>query len=232
MRTIAISIILLVAATASAQQSMNGTLVTCESINNVRHTCKVDAANRMVSVNQQLSDNNCVYGRSWGVNKDRRSVWVDNGCRAEFLVGSTSVARSAFASSVTCESKNNTKSRCAADTSYGIQISRVMSQNHCERGRDWGYDQSGVWVDNGCRAEFLLGGDARYTPMTSSTRMTVTCESNHDETKRCNAGGTFNGVALARQLSKSACLRGQTWGYDSDAVWVSNGCRAEFVVGQ
>ena len=230
MKTIAATFILLSALSVSAQT--NGTLFTCESINNVRHTCKVDAANRMVSVNQQLSDNTCVYGTSWGVNKDRKSVWVDKGCRAEFLVGGSDVARTAFASSVVCESKNNTRTTCPADTSYGVQLSRHMSKNGCDRGHDWGFDQNGIWVDHGCRAEFLLGGDARYVPMVSSSRMTVTCESTNGDRKTCAAPGTYNGVALARQLSKSACLRGQTWGYDGDNIWGSNGCRAEFVVGR
>jgi hypothetical protein len=38
-------------------------------------------------------------------------------------------------------------------------------------------------------------------------------------------------VALARQISNSMCIRGDTWGYDSNGIWVTRGCRAEFVLG-
>ena len=27
-----------------------------------------------------------------------------------------------------------------------------------EQGRGWGFDQLGIWVDNGCRAVFEIGG--------------------------------------------------------------------------
>jgi ribosomal protein L37AE/L43A len=216
----------------STAPSTYGTLVTCESQNNTRETCRVFARDRMVLVNQQLSDAPCILGRSWGVSSDRNEIWVDNGCRAEFQVGGSVVQTAAFGRSVTCESQNNGKARCPVDTSYGVQLARQISDNTCVKGSSWGFDENGIWVDDGCRAEFVLGGDTRYTPMTSSaSRATITCESHNEGTSRCPAD-TFWGVALARQISKSTCVRGQTWGYDAAGIWVSGGCRAEFVVGQ
>jgi hypothetical protein len=240
MKSIAIGLVLLAATAVEAQQMnerasgvrANATLVTCESKNNVRHTCDVDVRGRMVNVNQQLSDNACVLGRTWGVNRDRKSIWVDSGCRAEFVVGAPGMARAAFARSLMCQSKNNGKATCPADTSYGVQLARQLSKNDCERGKDWGFDQNGVWVDNGCRAEFVLGGERRFAPMTSSASpVIVTCESANNATTQCRAD-TYYGVTLARQLSKSACMRGETWGYDANGIWVSGGCRADFVLGQ
>ena len=207
-----------------------GTLVRCESINNTRKTCSVDASGRMVAVNQLLSENPCILGRTWGVSGDRREIWVNDGCRAEFQVGGTVLASSAFDRSLICESNNNTRSVCAADTTYGVQLVRQISQNSCNRGTDWGFTENGVWVDNGCRAEFAFGGDQRYQPMTSSARTRVTCESQNNGLNRCSAD-TFYGVTLARQISNSICVRGTTWGYDSNGIWVTGGCRAEFVVG-
>lgn len=37
-----------------------------------------------VEIRRQLSDSPCIYGRSWGV--QRGDVWVDDGCRAVFVV--------------------------------------------------------------------------------------------------------------------------------------------------
>ena len=207
-----------------------GILVRCESQNNTRETCRADARGRMVLVNQQLSDNPCILGRSWGVSGDRDEIWVDNGCRAEFQVGGSTVASTAFGRSVICESQNNTKSRCPVDTSYGVQLARQISDSGCVRGTDWGFDENGIWVDNGCRAEFALGGDQRFTPRAVTSNARVVCESQNNETNRC-AADTYYGVALARQISNSMCIRGETWGYDSGGIWVTRGCRAEFVLG-
>ena len=225
-KIICLAFVLLFASALSAQ-----TLVTCESKNNVRHTCEADARGRFVSVNQQLSGNACIVGKTWGVNRDRKSIWVDGGCRAEFIVGTNTVANDVLsARHVICSSSNNGKTNCAADTAYGVQLAKQLSKNGCERGKDWGFDQNGIWVDHGCRAEFALGGDTLYTPMTSSARATIKCESQNNTRNRCNAD-TFYGVTLARQLSNNMCVRGSSWGYDSNGIWVDKGCRAEFAIG-
>lgn len=218
----------------------NGSIVTCESLNNIRHTCRVDTMSG-VTLSRRLSDNACVRGQSWGVN--RRGIWVDKGCRAEFLIGNTNGTYSANGTytgggrSIICES-GGSKHRCSADTAYGVQMSRQISNHSCKRGSDWGFDQNGIWVDNGCRAEFLIGTTSnRYPTMSSSSsypsnyRSTVVCESSENKTTRC-AANTDYGISLTHQLSKASCVRDRTWGYDRSGVWVSNGCRAEFTLGQ
>lgn len=207
-----------------------GVLVRCESSNNTRSTCRVDARNRLVAINQQLSDNPCILGRSWGVSSDRDEIWVDNGCRAEFQVGGATVSAGAFARSIVCESQNNGRNECAADTSYGVQLVRQISDNECMRGTGWGFDEDGIWVDRGCRAEFVLGGDARFPARTGPVPARVLCESQDRGLQRC-AADTYWGVILARQISDSVCVRGATWGYDAEGIWVNHGCRAEFALG-
>lgn len=245
MKTIALALVLLTAVACASNYPSDtrstavytdpayipGTLVRCESINNGRQACRVDARDRIVMVNQQLSDNPCIVGRSWGVSSDRDEIWVDNGCRAEFQVGGSPVATGAFGRAIVCESQNNDKSRCPVDTSYGVQLARQISKNECIRGDDWGFDENGIWVDNGCRAEFVLGGEDRFLPMPpATTRARVTCESQNEAMNRCPAD-TYYGVTLARQISDSMCVRGQTWGFDANGIWVTRGCRAEFVLG-
>jgi len=55
----------------------------CESTSNRFVYCNVPSRGH-VEVYKQLSSSDCVYGRSWGAERDR--VWVSNGCRAEFAV--------------------------------------------------------------------------------------------------------------------------------------------------
>ena len=41
-------------------------------------------------------------------------------------------------------------------------MTRQISGSPCIQGQTWGFDDRGVWVDRGCRAEFQAGGGQRY----------------------------------------------------------------------
>lgn len=57
--------------------------IRCESQGGRYATCgRIDRRDR-VEIRRQLSNTQCVYGRSWGV--DRRQLWVNDGCRAIFV---------------------------------------------------------------------------------------------------------------------------------------------------
>ena len=53
---------------------------------------------------------------------------------------------------------------CAADTSGGIALMRATGSAPCLLGRNWGYDDQGVWVSGGCGGEFMLGQSTRLHP--------------------------------------------------------------------
>ena len=59
----------------------------------------------------------------------------------------------------------------------------------------------------------------------------VSCSSKAGERQECPAN-TKNGVVLAHSSGEAPCLLGRSWGYDEKSVWVSDGCSAEFVVGE
>ncbi|MCX8101792.1 MAG: DUF3011 domain-containing protein [Geminicoccaceae bacterium] len=67
----------------------------------------------------------------------------------------------------------------------------------------------------------------RAMPGASPGRLVV-CESDGGY-RRCPAD-TAGGVTLARELSVGRCRERSTWGFDSRAIWVDKGCRAEFRV--
>ena len=92
--------------------------------------------------------------RSWGY--DVRGIWVDKGCRAEFEIGSGYSGGRRAAGTITCSSNDGRHNHCEADTRNGVDLTRQISESACEYGRTWGYDARGIWVDNGCRAEFQL----------------------------------------------------------------------------
>src|ERR1044071_7398912 len=55
--------------------------ITCSSTNGRRATCGADTS-RGVTLLRELRGSHCEEGFSWGYN--RREIWVDRGCRAEF----------------------------------------------------------------------------------------------------------------------------------------------------
>jgi hypothetical protein len=203
-------------------------LVVCESLNNTRHQCHEKVLGGVTLV-RQMSENPCIKGQTWGINQ--KGLWVDKGCRAEFSIGGTpttgTVAPMATHTLV-CESGGG-KRHCPVDTSFGVRMTRQISSHSCALGRDWGYDENGIWVTNGCRAEFTVNGPATTGMASASNRPVVLCESKDGHRGFC-AADTSYGVSLSRQLSDANCIRGKTWGYDNGGIWVTGGCRAEFLL--
>jgi len=57
---------------------------------------------------------------------------------------------------VTCESQDGRYKFCRVDTRGGVRLERQLSSTRCNKESTWGYDRDGIWVDDGCRAEFLV----------------------------------------------------------------------------
>jgi hypothetical protein len=228
------------------QARNGGKLVVCESIDGRTNHCAADTS-AGVQLVRQMSDSSCGFGTGWGY--DANGVWVANGCRAEFAVRGPMQARATIVTTtpvpvaavpvaaeiplITCQSTNNGREHCRTDTRFGVTLHRQISDNPCVRDRTWGVDRDGVWVTNGCRGEFTLGHSAPVVTMISSAPSvpTLVCESIDGRRNRCAVDTTL-GVRLLRQLSDSDCLLNRTWGVDADGVWVSGGCRAEFAIGE
>lgn len=67
-------------------------------------------------------------------------------------------------------------------------------------------------------------------PQGPTQQGTVRCESEDGRTRHCPAD-VRGGVRLSHQLSRTDCVQGRNWNYDTGGIWVSGGCRAEFAVG-
>src|ERR1700745_3026214 len=95
---------------------------------------------------------------------------------------------------VTCSSDNGKRNYCPANTRGGVQMVRQRSDARCTQGYSWGYDQRGIWVDRGCRADFVVNtgyrpGGPGYGP----GGQTITCSSNNGGRNYCPAN-TRGGV--------------------------------------
>ncbi len=69
---------------------------------------------------------------------------------------------------VVCESTNDRRTYCDVYRAYesDIRLSKQFSRSSCIEGISWGRDNRGVWVEDGCRAEFSVrrsyGRDSDY----------------------------------------------------------------------
>ncbi len=145
------------------------------------------------------------------------------------LVPAPAQARTGF---LTCESNGYRYQYCNASTQGRVLMVREISTgNLCRQGRGWGYDDTGIWVDKGCRAEFSYGRDDGGGGGWGRSG-TLTCESKGYRYSYCNAD-TQGRVSLAREISTgNLCRQGSGWGYDNGGIWVDRGCRGEFRYGR
>ncbi len=117
--------------------------VDCAAAAGAREVCQ---ANTSAGVSLVKGSPACMLGRTWGYDKD--GIWVADGCQATFVLNNLRIRE--------CGS-DGSRQHCAADTSAGVLLARPTATAACVLGDSWGYDTTGIWVDKGCRAEFLLG---------------------------------------------------------------------------
>lgn len=207
-----------------------GQALYCASDDGGKHYCKADTSGTIVMV-RQVSGSACQQGYSWGY--DNRGIWVDHGCRANFATRSSQYAGGGN-SMVRCSSDDGGRHYCRADTSGDVEMLKQRSHADCIQGSTWGYDGNGIWVDRGCRADFVVepnerpwngNGGGQMQPMQGQT---ISCSSDDGGKHYCNAD-TRGSVQLTKQRSTSACQEGYSWGYDGRGIWVDHGCRADFM---
>jgi Protein of unknown function (DUF3011) len=136
----------------------SGYNIYCSSDNGRRNVCPTDTRGGVQLV-RQISGSPCDFGRSWGY--DRRGVWVDRGCRADFRIGSGGGGGGwqpgPGTQVVNCSSEDMRRRYCPVNTKGGVRLVRQRSDANCQYGSTWGYDHRGIWVDRGCRADFEIG---------------------------------------------------------------------------
>lgn len=133
----------------------------------------------------------------------------------------------AYVESIECASRRERYNECATPFRNPV-LAEQLSRGACIEGRTWGANGPVVWVNGGCRALFVEGRPIRPPvggpPVGSDS---FTCGSEDGRRMTCRA--PFNGPArLRRQLSSSACIEGETWGWINGNVWVNRGCRGIF----
>ncbi len=147
---------------------------------------------------------------------------------------------------VRCESVRGRDNYCAVDTQGGVYLVDRLSDSRCVEGETWGVDRGGIWVSQGCRADFEVAparggrGNANssgygrpwqddFDRGRGRQGVSVVCESHDRRVTHCPIRVRTE-VELVEQYSSAECRYNSTWGYDARGIWVDRGCRAEFAV--
>lgn len=207
--------IVLVAAVVAGSSALSADVIRCESTGHDHHYCDADTSRGVVLVDQ-LSHAGCWEGDTWGY--DRRGIWVANGCRADFQTGYKGNAWDA-----SYEHNNNgekaTKGEKVAGAILAAGVIAAIANNAEKHSDDHDYTYDSRGYDSRNNRYYYNAPGAR----------TVTCESTGHDHHYCSIGYSHH-VEMRRQLSRAGCYYNRTWGYDRRGIWVSDGCRGEFVV--
>ncbi len=188
---------------------------------------------------------------------------------------------------ISCSSYRGGTNTCRADTRDGVRLSRQLSRAPCRENDTWGYDRRGIWVANGCAAEFSLGrsgsddntagiligvlaagligaailnqnDNSNNNSANQSSDQYVQRDDNPTDygnnfgytpqnapqggnVVRCESGLGGGVVRCPARISRSVevaqmlpgsfeCKFKEAWGYDQQGIWVTRGCRADFLV--
>ena len=69
-----------------------------------------------------------------------------------------------------CASQAGERNHCKGNTSSGVVLARSSGSAACLLGKTWGYDETGVWVSDGCTGIFVLAASAEGEPETAPVR--------------------------------------------------------------
>jgi len=75
-----------------------------------------------------------------------------------FAIAAGSFTPNAFADyTIRCESFNKDYKSCRVSNPGYVRLKRTLSKSqNCTQGRSWDYNNREIWVDDGCKAEFII----------------------------------------------------------------------------
>ena len=134
----------------------------------------------------------------------------------------------ASAARILCESRDYHRNYCPTGQRIAnAYLAEQRSRAACIQGRTWGYDPGGIWVTQGCAAEFEFrrsGGDR------PSSGQRIACESRNFQQQFCPSNRRIVHAWLFEQRSRTACVQWRNWGFQEGGIWVSGGCNGVFAV--
>jgi hypothetical protein len=202
----------------------NPASVICSSKDRRYNECRTPFRGRPRLV-ENISDTRCVEGQNWGSRQGL--IWVNRGCRGRFIDSGSGWGGSGNnGQTFRCESDSGRYRECRKPYSGGNTVLvRQLSSSRCTEGYSWGEKRDYVWVSNGCRGEFQVRGGGSGGGWNNG--YSVTCSSYDGAYKTCSWDRKRGTPQLLQRIS-GRCEYRSDWGYNSNSIWVKNGCSARF----
>jgi hypothetical protein len=184
--------------------------VVCASQSAGYRFCRADTS-RGVALIEQLSAFACNKDNTWGF--DKGGIWVSNGCAARFRLGPDQES-----DGLDAKAQGSGAEALARDiTSSGRALRRKQAPASASREAP------------GAVAAAEAPSARAANPAALGQPTTLVCESKQYKLQKCPVPVRAH-VQLNRKLGRADCRFNSSWGYNYGEIWVTDGCRAEFLV--
>jgi hypothetical protein len=129
--------------------------ITCGTTVGSRVQCNAFGQVGNVVLIRELSEGSlCRQNSTWGFTESE--IWATRGCKAEFEVTYRAAPPAGNTRRIICGSTTGAERECKTNgEATGVVLIRDLSgRNLCRQGSNWGYTDSFIWANQGCRAEF------------------------------------------------------------------------------
>ena len=211
--------------------SLTAQTVACGGREEREYHCAADTRHG-VTLLQETGSARCIRGYSWDY--EGGEIWVDNRCAAVFAL--TSHPPIAWQEERVPAGTYLISCAAGAETAYCVQAPQVSaelvrrtSDARCVEEKSWGVDERGLWLANGCAADFLMRQRTVTGQDALATRQLIECSSPAGQRNFCTADAC-GGAELRAVLGHAPCKPSESWGSNEGGVWVDHGCHGLFEV--
>ncbi|HUL34925.1 MAG TPA: DUF3011 domain-containing protein [Candidatus Eisenbacteria bacterium] len=210
--------------------SIAGQTLSCGGHDGQEHHCAAETSRGVILLGETGSGR-CLRGYSWDY--EANEIWVDHGCAGEFaLMSRRPVAWQQEILPVgkyliSCAAPAAQAIYCAPLPSANAELVRQTGEARCVEGKNWGVDPRGLWLANGCAADFVVRQRQETELSAMATRRVLECDSSDGRRNFCQVDAR-GGAVLRTTLGHQPCTLGKSWDYNEGGLWVDRGCRGVF----
>ncbi len=129
--------------------------ITCGVTTGARVSCNPFGVVSNVVLIRDLSGGSvCRRNYNWGFTKS--DIWTTRGCKAEFEVTYLNAPAAGNPRRISCGSTAGAQLECKTngEAINVVLIRDLTGRNRCRQGTNWGFTDSFIWANGGCRGEF------------------------------------------------------------------------------
>lgn len=127
--------------------------IRCGSASGNQVQCNTGGPATSVTLFRDLSGGRCRQGSNWGYTN--AFIWAKGGCQADFRVSYGGGAAGPTTQTISCGYATNIRMECrTGGHATSVRLVRNLSGVRCIESSNWGFTDSSIWTNKGCRGEF------------------------------------------------------------------------------